>query len=558
MKWTIGKKLAGGFSLCISLLVIIVIYNVVELRQLSALQDEGAGRASGAVFATEGIAMQYKLYEVIADAVINQDLKESAKLWSDISREMEEDLKELDRRADTREEHEWIASSASAWREVKDLYEKELLPLLERQQDEVTMAAIRELDGQIDGAKGKIAENIEKYAKSLAAEQVEADESFDAIAASTTTISIILGIIGLVAAVGIGFAITRSITGPVGRAIENLTAGSEQVASASNQVAASSQQLAQGSNEQASSLEETSSSLEEMSSMIKQNADNAQQANSLMNDSKALVAKGQNAVERVNLAISDIKKSSDNTAKIIKTIDEIAFQTNLLALNAAVEAARAGEAGKGFAVVAEEVRNLAQRSAEAAKNTAELIEGSQKNAEQGVSVSAEALASIKSISESAIKVAGLVSEISAASNEQAQGIEQINSAVSQMDKVTQSNAANAEESASASEEMSAQAKELNLVVDVLTEIAGYKRLKTYGNGQMNYSSRQKRPVQPVQNHHAFSQEHHQLLQQNSNGNGNRRTSNLKELASTARKPSNQKAVNPGSVIPLNDDELKDF
>ena len=232
------------------------------------------------------------------------------------------------------------------------------------------------------------------------------------------------------------------------------------VSQGSSQVAASSQHLAQGASEQASSLEETSASLEQMSSMTRQNADNANKANSLMKESSQLITSGVNAMEKMSLAIDAIKKSSGETAKIIKTIDEIAFQTNLLALNAAVEAARAGEAGKGFAVVAEEVRNLARRSAEAAKNTAELIEGSKKNADAGVAVAADVAKNLNGIKESSGRVGTLVEEIAAASKEQATGIDQVSKAVSEMDKVVQQNAASAEESASASEELASQAHEL--------------------------------------------------------------------------------------------------
>jgi methyl-accepting chemotaxis protein len=189
----------------------------------------------------------------------------------------------------------------------------------------------------------------------------------------------------------------------------------------------------------------------------------------------------------MSTAIEDIKKSSDETAKIIKTIDEIAFQTNLLALNAAVEAARAGEAGKGFAVVAEEVRNLAQRSAEAARNTAEMIEGSVKNADNGVAISGEVATLLDEISGNNSKVNDLVGEISAASNEQAQGIDQINTAVGQMDQVTQSNAANAEESASASEELSAQAEQLSGMVDQLqTMVGGSSGNAAQSDGKLNF------------------------------------------------------------------------
>ncbi len=245
---------------------------------------------------------------------------------------------------------------------------------------------------------------------------------------------------------------------------------SEQVTAASQQVSESSRVLADGANQQASSLEQTSASLEEMASMTRQNADNATQANSLMSETKSHVESGVSAMQRMNEAIDRIKQSSIETAKIIKTIDEIAFQTNLLALNAAVEAARAGEAGKGFAVVAEEVRNLARRSAEAARTTADLIEGAQKNAEAGVSVAAEVAKDLQSIHESSNKVATLVAEIAEASKEQAQGIDQINRAVSEMDKVVQSNASSSQVSANAAKELSQQAEQFHRLVDELSLI----------------------------------------------------------------------------------------
>ena len=276
----------------------------------------------------------------------------------------------------------------------------------------------------------------------------------------------------LAVVVGTLFSIilSRSITKPINQIITGLSVSAEQVASVSNQVTSSSQQLAQGSSEQASNLEETSASLEQMASMTRQNADNAIQTDKLMGETKSMVLEGVNSMRSVSAAIDAIRHSAHQTNKIIKTIDEIAFQINLLALNAAVEAARAGDAGRGFAVVAEEVRNLARRSAEAAKNTANLIEGSQKDAESGVEASARMAQSLDKIQESSLKVATLVAEITAASRQQAQGIEQVNVAVAEMDKVVQHNAANAEESASAAQELSAQAQELNMLVVELTEL----------------------------------------------------------------------------------------
>ncbi len=301
------------------------------------------------------------------------------------------------------------------------------------------------------------------------------DTSAGAGAASTTlTRASLIMMLGLGVALGVGiclaFFITRSIVGPVNRVISGLSTGAEHVTSASREVASTSQQMAQGANEQASRLQETNSSLEDMASMTQQNADNANLANGTAQESSRMAEQGVESMKRMEEAIARIKSSAVETAKIIKTIDEIAFQTNLLALNAAVEAARAGEAGKGFAVVAEEVRNLARRSAEAAKSTAELIEDSQKNADAGVQVTAEVAQNLTGIKANAVKVATLIAEIATASEEQRQGIGRVTTAVTAMDKVVQQNSANAEESASVAEELSSQAEDVKTMVSDLNTI----------------------------------------------------------------------------------------
>jgi len=246
---------------------------------------------------------------------------------------------------------------------------------------------------------------------------------------------------------------------------------SEQSSAAIQEVSSVSLSLSKGASEQAAAIEETSSSLEEMSSMTKQNSDNARQADQLMASTKESVYRSAQIMDKLTTSMGEISKASEETSKIIKTIDEIAFQTNLLALNAAVEAARAGEAGAGFAIVADEVGNLAMRAAEAAKNTGNLIEGTVKKIKEGSELVQKTDAEFRQVALNVEQSGELVGQISAASAEQSQGIEQINKAVSEMDKVVQQNAGNAEESASASEEMNSQAKRMkNLVEDLVTVV----------------------------------------------------------------------------------------
>ena len=266
--------------------------------------------------------------------------------------------------------------------------------------------------------------------------------------------------------------INRTVIRPMKIAIESNQQIAEYLSSAATQFRSASEIIAQGATEQAAGLEETSSSLEQITAMTRNNADNAAQADTLAEQARQAADAGVNAIQQMNQAIQDIRVSSDETAKIVKVIDEIAFQTNLLALNAAVEAARAGEAGKGFAVVAEEVRNLAIRSAEAAKDTSTKIEQSVKQAQYGVDLAARVSQALGGIAEQISKTAQLVQEIAQASSEQAQGIEQINTSIGEMDKITQQNASNAEQSVSSARELDAQAEQLMTTVDGLVTLVG--------------------------------------------------------------------------------------
>jgi methyl-accepting chemotaxis protein len=403
--------------------------------------------------------------------------------------------------------------------------------------DSKTMDDIADLVGQAKGKtyfdkfRGQIKTFIDREAELMGLRQAEAAET-----ASNTNWAIIIGtLLTILIATVTSWFMSRSVVNPINRVIGGLNESAEQVTSASGQVSSSSQSLAEGSSEQAASIEETSSSLEEMSSMTKQNAENAGQADSLMKEANQVVGQANNSMTELTGSMDEIAKASEETSKIIKTIDEIAFQTNLLALNAAVEAARAGEAGAGFAVVADEVRNLAMRAADAAKDTAELIEGTVKKVNQGTELVGSTNEDFTKVASSASKVGELVSEIAAASNEQAQGIEQVNTAVTEMDRVTQSNAATAEESASASEEMSAQAEQMKVMVGELIALVG-------GSG----TGAARRPVVAA---NAPRTRIHKALEI---------ATPVKRVQrpSLAKTPSAE--VTPQQVIPLDDEDFKDF
>jgi methyl-accepting chemotaxis protein len=269
-----------------------------------------------------------------------------------------------------------------------------------------------------------------------------------------------LSLLVAVAAIRVVIALNRQLRA----ATAELDDGITQMSSASSQVATSSQAMASGASQQAASLEETSASTEEITSMTRNNAQSSQSAAEVMTAVHEKVTEGNCALQEMTISMQEINASSDKIAKIIKVIDEIAFQTNILALNAAVEAARAGEAGMGFAVVADEVRNLAQRSAQASRNTAVLIEESIASSRAGKARLEKVGGVIRSITVSADEVKTLVDAVSTGSQEQARGIEQIAKAVAQMDRTTQSTAATAEESASAAEQLSAQARTMTLAV----------------------------------------------------------------------------------------------
>lgn len=353
---------------------------------------------------------------------------------------------------------------------------------------------------------------------------------------SSIKISVAFAFVCVVFGIMLSILITWSITKPINQIVDSLTEGSNQVAAASNQLSSSSQQLAEGSAEQSSSLQETSSTLEESASMIQQNTENTKQAAMLSEEVKAVSDQGNKQMQEMTESMNEIKKSSDQISKVIKVIDDIAFQTNILALNAAVEAARAGEAGMGFAVVAEEVRNLAQRSAQAAKDTAGMIEKNIELSENGVNVTQTIRETLGEIAIQAKKMSDLMAEVAASGQEQAQGISQINKALVQMETVVQQNAANAEESASASEELSAQARNLKEMIQQLVILVNGKVDMNYGNLSSNdHLNQQTKRVNPV--YHSGSGKQVQSLQSSVALSSEKRT----------------RLVSPEEVIPLDED-----
>lgn len=336
---------------------------------------------------------------------------------------------------------------------------------LDRQLTAQMFGAVLSTRAQAEAALEKIVvNNREKVLR-----EVQAAESNSQ---RTLTIGTILTIGGLIGTVLFGVTSARRLSHILRGTAGGLSEGAEQITSASSQVSSTSQSLAEGASEQAASLEEISSSLEELSSTTKHNAENAAAAKAAADSARTAAEQGAREMQRMEQAMNGLRQSSADISKIIKTIDEIAFQTNILALNAAVEAARAGEAGAGFAVVADEVRTLAQRCAVAAKETTDKISDTTQRSAQGVELTASVASSLADIVTQSREVDRLIAEVATASREQSNGIEQVNLAVSQMDKVTQSNAASAEEAASAAEELNAQSTELRHASRELAQLVG--------------------------------------------------------------------------------------
>jgi methyl-accepting chemotaxis protein/methyl-accepting chemotaxis protein-1 (serine sensor receptor) len=465
---TIGTKLLGGTAALFVLAAILGYSGLSNARSFKDRYNDTVDRTVRKVVLSDKIgSAASEIYSAQRGTVLAAFSKDHASLENDrqtfqqqneiIQRALDE-MRPLIDKEEARALVADIAESLSQWR-----------PQFEELARQASTGRLEEAN-QIRLGTKSIANKIAAASSRLQAIQAEilAEDKAAVNSQSASSQRIALGLLVLCAIVGlIVIIVVRGVTRDVGQAATHLAEGAAQVASAATQVSAASQSLAQGSSEQAASLEETSSSSEEINSMTHKNAENSRAAAELTSQVDQRVGVANQKLEQMVASMTEINTSSEKVSKIIKVIDEIAFQTNILALNAAVEAARAGEAGMGFAVVADEVRNLAQRCAQAAKDTASLIEESLGKSHEGMSNLDHVAEAIRSITESSAKMKVLVDEVNLGSQEQERGIEQIAKAIVQMEQVTQKNAANAEESASASEELSGQAETMRAVVGQL-------------------------------------------------------------------------------------------
>jgi methyl-accepting chemotaxis protein len=534
--WTIGKRLASGFAVIVLIFLCFGIVNWLQMNRVTDALHVITGNNLPELQVANDIKYQAAILRVSNLKYVLYDATQKVQIEGQIGQEeaaMTDLLSKLDK-------------SFTA-PEKRAVFSK-LPPLWEAYRAETVKLRQASTQNNADGVKtslaaaGKIGTDFLAAladCQGLSGKETRANcDAIDAALASSRRVIVVIGFLVAALSGAISLFISNGVSRILRSFVTQLNIGAEQTSAAAGQVSAASQTLAEGASEQAASLEETSASLEELSSMTRHNADNAHKANELAKQARSAADKGAADMQTMSVAMEAIKVSSDDIAKIIKTIDEIAFQTNILALNAAVEAARAGEAGMGFAVVADEVRNLAQRSAQAAKETAAKIEGAITKTGQGVEISTKVGLALNEIVEKARQVDELVAEVAGASREQTQGITQINTAVGQMDKVTQANAATAEESAAASEELNAQAEVTKHSVGELLKLVGGGGSAATGESSVKANgARTRRPAPKVA----------------ANGNGHHRNGNRTTTVSAAPiKPAVAR-----SEIPLEGD-FKDF
>ncbi len=485
----LGTKLYSGFGVVLVLMVIVAAIGITRLSAVNEAVDKIVKDSNVKVSLANDMVDDINLIaRVVRNIVLTKDdsMKNQEKQRIGEARiKFQEAYNKLSQLVKSDRGKELLANVRTQQDAVKPLTDKCLVLAMDNKMEEATLVLMDELRTP----QRKLIEAIGVLIKHQEESTLKTAEQAAASYASARTLLIGISAMAILVGLAISFFLTRVVTQSLNKVINGLSEGAEQVVSASGQISSASQSLAEGATEQAASIEETSASFEEISSMTKQNAQNAGRADTQMKEASQVIAQANNSMKELTLSMQEITRASEDTSKIIKSIDEIAFQTNLLALNAAVEAARAGEAGAGFAVVADEVRNLAMRAADAAKNTANLIEMTVKNVKDGSVLVSKTNEDFVRMAKTASSVAELVGEIAAASKEQSQGIEQVNNAMAEMDKVVQQNAASAEENAAASEEMNAQAAQMQVFVDDLFAIVGGNGNGSNGNGKKGNGNR---------------------------------------------------------------------
>ena len=469
---TMGRKLASGFGVILVMLVFMAILGIYrmtvihnDLRQIVDDRYRKVVVSNDVIDQVNTIAVAVRNIAISKDSSFIQKEKERIGAARTQYRKVMDELKVTVVRTEGKAH---LAEIEKAIAELKPFNDKIIEFGRSMKTEEIGKLFTEQLEPGQAKLLAAIGAMIRYQEKRMDLVVQEASEAYK----SALIFSIVISIIAIILGVFIAYILNRGITKPINRIIDLLTESADLVSSAAGQVSGTSQSLAEGTQGQASAIEETSATLEEMSSMTKANADNASEADVIIGGTKQDVEEAVKILKSLIASMNEISRASEDTEKIVKTIDEISFQTNLLALNAAVEAARAGEAGAGFAVVADEVRNLAMRAAEAAKTTEALIEGTVQKIHAGKDLLNKTEEAFGKVAEDSDKIGQLVGEITAASKEQAMGIGQLNMAVSEVDKVTQQNAAKAEESASVSEEMQAQALQMKAQVNKLITLVG--------------------------------------------------------------------------------------
>ncbi len=548
--WTIKKQIIFGLSILIAINIAVEIFTSMGISRLkSFVENISASQLRGVYVMGQIQSSENEAYDLMLHHILSETTEEAAAYSARLAESDNKTDKlivayEQTSSLEDREKaiFEKVLSDRNAfqtaWDPVRklslDLKNKEAFASFQKQTEPAFQKLKTALQEEIDSQK--------EIADFTAQESIK-------LTNNTTTVVNLSIIVMLATCLAIAYVIVRSLNRVLTGVADTLGDGASQIVAASGQLASASQSLAHGAHEQAASLEETSAALEQIGSMTKRNSESAQAAQALSNDTRVAAETGAQRTEEMQaamkailqastemaVAIHGITNSSHSISKIISTIDDIAFQTNILALNAAVEAARAGEAGMGFAVVAEEVRSLAKRSADAAKETAAMIEGAVNQSQLGVEVNSKVTARIAEIVQKANgvrdslahivakarEVDSVVGQITEASREQNSGLEQINRAINLMNQVTQANAAGSEQTASASEELTAQSVELRAGVDVLVKLVkGQSFAETQRKGSSKTSEPLKKsdppPVKPMDLNH---RKHYPVSSAIPNGNG---------------------------------------